>query len=372
MVADGESLSAMTGSCGVQQLKMRTHYTQIDIMKGLAILGVIVIHSSVSSHLLPNGGYLWLAQAVPVFMVLLGLNLALSLQGRPPSFSAAYASPYWKSRWRRVFVPFVVVFGLSALIALASSVLGGLPANVGGFTLVGVLPTGGPGNYFLTVLFQFVIVGPLLWVAFRRTPQLTLVSALVVDVAFEVWADSSILVAEHPYIGEAWIARYALAIVIGLWLAEGWALEARRNRLLLIAGLVSGAYLALSALAFSLVPRGLDFTPTVYFVSYLYTGLLVMVGMAILPSVEVGPTSRFLAKAGRLSYHIFLVQILWFATLVIPTQRFISASLEGMLSAVALDALLCAINVAVCLAGGALFYVALRPRSTGRPGLNAT
>lgn len=167
----------------------RHHYTQIDILKGLAILGVLAMHSIDGSYLRAAGAAFWIWQAVPVFMVLLGMNLGMSLSNAgSTTFTDAYTHLYWDSRWRRVVLPFLIAFGLSAVIALVGYFAQpGYHVNVGGLTLVGQFPAGGPGNYFFTVLLQFVIVGPALWVVYHKAPIATLCGAFLTDIAFEYW-----------------------------------------------------------------------------------------------------------------------------------------------------------------------------------------
>lgn len=342
----------------------RNHYAQIDIMKGLAIVGVVVIHSTISAYLLQHGGQFWLAQSVPVFMVLLGMNLGMSLsRSGSTELAEVYGNGYWTRRWNRLFVPFAIAFCVSGLIAVVGVLTQpGFHLNVGWLTFVGVVPAGGPGNYFFTVLLQFVVIGPALWVAYRRWSGATLAGALLADVGFEYWASRSALVAGHPYIQEAWIPRYVLAIVLGMWLADGWSFASRRNTVVIIGATLGLTYLAYNAATGWTAPRVVYDVPTTYSAAYFYAAGLVMIGMSALPRTENGTGWHILARIGRESYHVFLVQMLWFSSLAVPASRLVSSALPGPPQAPLEMILVCAINVAACLVGGSLFFRLLAPR----------
>jgi peptidoglycan/LPS O-acetylase OafA/YrhL len=339
-------------------------YAQIDMMKGLAIIGVVVIHSGISDYLLSHGGVLWLGQAVPVFMVLLGMNLGMSLsRADMTAVTAVYSPRYRVSRWHRVVVPFAITFAISAVIALIGYFTQpGYHVNIGGFTLVGVLPAGGPGNYFFTVLLQFVVVGPALWLAYRKSPVAVLAGAFLVDIGFEYWASRAGIVAAHPYIQEAWILRFVLAMVLGMWLSDGWQLASRRNGILLAAAAMSVAYLVYTSSTGWALPRAVYDARTAYFASYFYSALLVMVGMAALPSAEKGGASRLLARVGRDSYHVFLVQILWFSSLAAPLAMAVAWAFSARTDTPVVMIVTCAANVAACVVGGSIFSKLLAAR----------
>lgn len=342
----------------------RNHYTQIDIMKGLAILGVVVMHSLYPRVLHAIGAPFWLWQAVPVFMVLLGMNLAMSLsRSDSATLAGVYTRRYWNSRWHRILVPFLIAFGISTVIAAVGYFTQpGYHVNLGGFTLVGQFPAGGPGNYFFTVLLQFVLVGPALWVVYRRWPAATLFGAFLADMGFEYWAKHSGLVAAHPYIQSASIFRFIAVITLGMWLSDGWSLKSRRNIVVLVGAAASLVYLAYNFVTGWTVPFVIYDASTMNFASFFYPALLVMVGMAALPASESGAGSHFLARAGRESYHTFLVQMLWFSSFGPPVARLVASALSSPPDALLPMLIACAINVAVCLAGGALFFRLLAPR----------
>ncbi|MCD2136738.1 OpgC domain-containing protein [Salinicoccus halitifaciens] len=92
---------------------MKKRNYNIDILKGLAIIAVILIHSLPDEMLLAilSPFYIW--QAVPVFMLLAGYNTAQSFQRRGfISLNQFYNFPSFTKRLKGWFIPFFS-YGLS-------------------------------------------------------------------------------------------------------------------------------------------------------------------------------------------------------------------------------------------------------------------
>src|SRR3954447_24348532 len=88
----------------------RVHNAAIDLLKGYAILGVLWQHAVPASITNALGGNLWVRPAVPIFFILLGLNLATSLTKRGrPALDRVTLTDYARRRVARVALPFLVV-----------------------------------------------------------------------------------------------------------------------------------------------------------------------------------------------------------------------------------------------------------------------
>ena len=113
----------------------------IDVVKGLAIVGVIAQHALTRQTMDDTGADFWLRQSVPVLFVLMGFNAARSSLRRPaPTLAEAYGARYWRGRFRRILLPLLIV---SAVALVAGAATGRL--HVGPLALVGVPPGAGPG-----------------------------------------------------------------------------------------------------------------------------------------------------------------------------------------------------------------------------------
>jgi len=218
-------------------------------------------------------------------------------------------SHYWR-RLRRLAVPFAIVFAVSSAIAGWRWAALGVRPNLGPSTLLGYLPFGGAGNYFIFIIAVFTLVGPAVWVAYRRWPRASVATMLVADLAFELVYGALAPNVPHfsAYGGNP--IRLLAAFAIGLWLADGWELEARRNRWLLAFAAVSIAYMLAAQFGYPLALFPGSWQPQ-NVLGFGYTAMLVMLGMRWLPAEERGAWA-VLGELGRGSYHIYLAQLLYF------------------------------------------------------------
>jgi peptidoglycan/LPS O-acetylase OafA/YrhL len=284
----------------------RGHYSQIDIIKGFAILGVLFTHASIAP--LPSKPLMYFHsdQAVPVFILLMGMNLAMSMRRRAETGAASH----YGRRLRRLAVPFAIVFVASSAIAVWRWMSVGVRPNFGPSTLLGYLPFGGAGNYFIFIIAAFTIAGPALWAAYRRWPRASVATMLAADLAFELAYGALAPSVPHfsAYGGNP--VRLLAAFAIGLWLADGWELHARRNRWLLAFAAASLTYMLATQFGHPLPLFPGSWQPQ-NVLGFGYTAMLVMLGMRWLPAVESGAWA-VLGELGRASYHIYLVQLLYF------------------------------------------------------------
>jgi peptidoglycan/LPS O-acetylase OafA/YrhL len=287
----------------------------VDILKALAIAGVIVQHG------LPNADRraileaLHLGQAVPVFVILTGLNLAMAARRRGHRTLAELASrSYGQSRLARLVAPLAVLWAVSLVVGLLEH-----DVYLGLLTPFGALPFHGPGNYYIPIAFEFVALFPFAYWAFVRWPRATLVAFVVVDAGFEVLAhhvlhtQTKVSPGAASYLYDACGLRYLAVFALGLWLSVDARLTAPRNLWVLAAGAAGAVYVVLEDLSwrtFALFDPGFERRTNVLAAGY--AACLVMLGLRFLPALAGGRWSRGLAAVGRASYHIFLVQILWF------------------------------------------------------------
>jgi len=134
------------------------HIRSIDFLKGLAILGVIVMHST-SYHTFPKPVEILLLQSVPIFLILMGTVGAMSLNANGFDWRI-----YFPKRIRRLVVPLIPVFFATILIAY----IYGKQMYLGWVNLVGEMPVAGPGSYFVTLALSGIVIIPLLWIVSRK------------------------------------------------------------------------------------------------------------------------------------------------------------------------------------------------------------
>jgi peptidoglycan/LPS O-acetylase OafA/YrhL len=287
---------------------------QIDILKGLAIIGVLLLHSLSPSSLHDGLTVLYIGQAVPIFVVLLGVNGAASFWQRDlDGLGQLYSREYVLSRFDRLYLPFLAVLVVSYAVG---AVKGTADRRERGGPGGGTLPYSGPGNYFITLAFQFAVVFPAYFWAYRRAPVITTVVGFAIAAAFEAAAPHVAAFGHDPYLYaySAAILRFtpffALAVVLADRMVHGRGLPGWWR----IAGVVGVVYLLIvhgNTNAFALDDR--DWRPWgETFVSAFYPAVLVAAGLHWLPRVAGDRFWQVLAALGAASYEIFLVQILYF------------------------------------------------------------
>jgi hypothetical protein len=201
------------------------------------------------------------------------------------------------------------------LIGLAENyIFGGNHIYLGYQTLIGQLPIGALGDYFVSLVLQFVVLFPLLFYFYQRRPKLTVLACFCVDLLFDFVAP---LVFPGPsgyvvtvFLVEGGIFRVLSAIALGMWIADDLELFSRRNRFILAGAVVSFIYIISASLSLYTFSFFLD--PVQSPLGFFYSASLVLVGIKYLPK---SPVNRFVASAahaGRLSWHIFLVQMVYF------------------------------------------------------------
>ncbi len=288
---------------------------QIDLLKGMAILAVVTGHTLSRGQLVESGARFWMWQAVPVFVVLMGLNTTGS-QWRHglAGLRALYSRAYVLTRFDRFYVPFLVVLVASSALALAEGTLTAKGLAHG--LVLGNLPFTGPGNYFITFLFQFVVIFPLFYWVYRRAPGPVVVGSFAAAAMFELLAPHVAVLSsiQNEWWTEAFFARFLVYIAFGALLADYMVNGRDVPRWWWLGGAVSVGYLVAitvnaSVLTISIGDLGLAGQT---FIGSFYPALLVAAGLHWLPPTPTGVAWRLLARLGAASYEIFLVQILWF------------------------------------------------------------
>jgi len=244
---------------------------RLDALRGLAILSVLVLHSASRAWLMETWAVFHIWQAVPVFLVLMGVN----------------ASPSVARRIRRLLPAWAIVCLGAWMIAIAT---GG--ARVRTWQLLAGIPaTGGPGGYFVAIAFQSALVVPLMyWARARSSTRVFLLGAAAVSLTIELLG---------PHLSAELYAicflRYVFAVAIGMVASPP-----------LLVGF-SIVYLITYQLGLRIPVFRLEWQPQ-NLLAFAYAGWLTRVGLARLPS------PRWLQVLGRASWSIFLVQTVYFAT----------------------------------------------------------
>lgn len=339
----------------------KKHLMEIDLIKGFAIISVVLVHCLPYNDTFMTLRIFTFSMALLIFMLLMGRNMYASFEKHNYLSNGFNTLSYLKNRLMRFLYPFIPIFVISLILGLLIN----QDVYLGIYTLVGYLPLPGPGNYFVTVLLQFIIIFPLLYLAYKRYPRLTLISTFAISLVFEIVSSYVGLLNADAYIYYANILRYLFVITLGLWVLEAFepskSIRSSRESAIILAGVVvSVIYLVAFGIFHWEVPFFNTFWGTEYptlgsyvVLAVFYPLALYMLAYKILPSTSENRIVKFIAYVGKASYHVFLVQIMFFAVFYNPYSLITGHTsfgpiLSGIISIV--------VSLAVTLPLGVLFY----------------
>jgi len=310
-------------------LEERTSFFQIDFLKAVMIFLVIFDHYVYWDIKSQIGAALWERISIPVFLVVLGLNMGLSFKRQGlTTLKQLYSWSYFKKKILRYVVPFLILYAASTVIGLfiygfdfiAMYDTQYYPDHgiINLFTLI--MPFWGPGNWFIPVLMGSILVVPLLYWCFTKKPVMTLISTFVIEIVlqitvFFVFGDITSWEEGHYLsVFMTSILFYISAVGLGIWFSFGHKLTEKRNIFIWILFAINLVYMI--AYQFFDFRFMIDGTPLLrgdyHFMVFSYSAFLVLLALKFLPNTSNGRISRTISLIGKSTYHILLTQILGF------------------------------------------------------------
>ena len=141
----------------------RKHF--IDFMKGLCALCIIITHFKWTSIqrlylLFP----FWIDMAVPVFMLITGYVYTNSFMRHGVcEFKEAYNTALILQRFKRILLPYIVIFSIEAIIDIAIN-----KATLLNVAIYFFFGGKGPGSYYTPVMIQVILVFPIIYFAIKK------------------------------------------------------------------------------------------------------------------------------------------------------------------------------------------------------------
>lgn len=289
-------------------------------------------------------------QVVPIFIFLMGLNYGMSYTRKKyVNLKQIYSIDEFTKRFKRFLLPFTVAFLSSIIIGMLILLFAGnWVIYLGPYLLAGFLPINGPGNYFISIIFEFLVVFPLMYIAYLRHPKLLILGSFLFALMFE-------LLRLPSEIYSISIIRFFPLIALGLYMSTDQKLFAKRNRWLFPLGIFSGIYIVLvNQFDYNFTVFGISFaqmTKSQNLFSCFYTALLTLLGIHVMPKRDHWSYIA-IASIGKASYHIFLVQIIYFGI-----NKYFKTDYHSLIDIFTISNIeTILINLLICIIVGILFY----------------
>ncbi|MHA2020526.1 MAG: acyltransferase family protein [Candidatus Thorarchaeota archaeon] len=317
------------GPLGVTEPKKRVKYWQIDALKAFAIALVVLDHSLTWDLKSSIGGVFWERTAIPIFMIVMGFNIGLSFKNKgATTLRELYSRAYFKNKIERYVFPFLLLYWGSLILGFYFNSF-----TWNEYTLIGWLPFWGPGNWFIPVLFSSILVLPLVYRGYISYPKVTVFLCFMSEILLQLflfynvplqlvdghWQYTSYAAAFLTSVIRTNVLFLLPAVGLGLWFSDSPKINAKRNRLMWVALPLSVIYMiAYQIFGFrAYIIDGIfkhnliwgDYT----FLVIPYTAFLFLLAMRFLPSAPQTRLQNLIQRAGRASYHILLVQILYYS-----------------------------------------------------------
>ncbi|MHA1511759.1 MAG: acyltransferase family protein [Promethearchaeota archaeon] len=311
-------------------LKSDKNYFQVDIMKAWMIILVILDHSTTHDFLSQYWSPFWERIAIPGFIVIMGFNLGISFKEKGiTTLKEAYSKEYFVSKMKRYIIPYIILYFIQAIIYLFVNVIFH-PSLIdignydfSGYMMLGYTPFWGPGMWFIPALFGSILVFPLLYICFKKSPIITFIACFAIEWIFHNLA--FYIYSEGGFVTRTFFSNHIFflfsGIGMGLWFSKDYEINSTQNvfitwillplsLLYLLVYSISGFY----ELYVLMYRFGFGWIMGDYnFLSFPYSAVLFLIILKIFPKNSENGFSKIIKKISRSTYHILLFQILYFS-----------------------------------------------------------
>lgn len=310
----------------------------LDVLKGLAILFVIVTHLGwEDTDRLRLGFPFWIEMAVPIFMLITGYVQAASYV-RSGGITRTSLKDKIRKSLIRYTVPYVLTYGLELLFFVAYTFYTAktiTAANVWDFFLKFFQGGWGPGSYYYPVLVQITFLFPCIYLVVDKLRGKGVLLLAGINVLYEIiklaWG-----INDATYRMLAF--RYIFLLAVGCYFYK--QRECAFNRCALAASALGGGIYITAVNYLGVVP--LIFTQ--------WTSTCMVSSLWVVPLVygvtKMQVRCRLLEKIGSASYAIFLTQMVWFGC---GGRKFVAMLSNSFWVE-------CVVTVVVCVLAGLVFH----------------
>lgn len=292
-----------------------TYFPQIDLLKAFAIASVILLHTVPLNLLIKTFSQFHVGQAVSIFFILMGFTTLLSFRHNKFNiFRTFYWKDYLNGRLKRIIVPFLITFFVSLLFGIYIG-----KYYIGLNYFIGHLPVSGPGNYFITMVFQYVFIAPFIYLLYQISPKFMLITLFSIEFLFQLIVPHISIFTNNPYLYNANILRGFSALALGFYICDDFMkkgsidIMSKKNKFILIGFFISIIYLFLAQFTRQPFPLFSESWAYQNLLSFFYPLIIIIFVLNTnFNKYQSNIIYKFCLQIGKASYHIFLVQLLWF------------------------------------------------------------
>lgn len=324
-------------------MKKKQRIQFIDYLKAICVIMVIITHYDWNEKTTPIFTML-INMAVPIFMIVSGYNMAMSnLKKTDGRIKNMYGWKLLKPKLVRFLLPFFAV----CLIEIIILVIEGKHLDLFRIFVLGAY---GPGSYYVPILLQMLILFPLIFILMRKSNHLGLLSATAANCIYEVAVRVS---GVDEYYYRLCIGRYILLIAFGCYLYLNPQKNWKKYQLVFM--FMTGLAYIVAVFVFGYEPVLFEYwTPTAMPIAFYIFPIVVFLFHNFYHSRIPGVIGDGLAYIGKSSYHIFLVQMVYYhfgmehifhaPTVVVVIENIMICTITGMVFYEAENRLLAALK----------------------------
>ncbi|OJF94722.1 acyltransferase [Alkalibacterium sp. 20] len=275
----------------------------IDFIKALAIISVILIHglSHDSLYAILAPYYIW--QTVPVFMILVGFNSANSFMKKDyDRLSEIFNQHYIMNKAKRILLPFTFIWLAQVLIQFFYFDNTNIAELFRSFLEGGY----GPGSYFVPLIVQATLLIPFIYLILKKQPTKMMVVLFFVSLLIDLsstWLDMS----DELY--RILIIRHVFSVTLGIWYALVKP-KLKVRWLVLPAAFSLGYITAVHYFNWELIIE--EYWHSQHAPSYFYVLFIIIIGMEFLKIKKQSFLEKTFILIGQASFHIYLTQMFYF------------------------------------------------------------
>ena len=279
----------------------------IDYLKAFAICMVTTTHFfEYDDKGFPLFIYV-IQMGMPLFMLLIGYNTAMSNERHElTSLRALYAPAHIRKKFNQILPSYTIMFVIEAIFC--GALVQGLPLLEWIFAYIsGGLQEGTHGGYFFCIYWQFLLIGPILYLLVKHYPRATMIGALLLDMLYEY----SVGALDIPrQLNRLIFMRYLFIAVFGMY----FYLWRDRIKLWLVAAAAVFSLGYITAMEFFDFewPLNIYWKNTCVYASFYFIAIMVFAFHFWENKRLPEGLHRIAYTIGRSTWHIYLTQMLFF------------------------------------------------------------